>query len=369
MREEDSAIRSKEEEYAVLVEIGKALTSTLNLEEILETVIDKIRMLVNPRSWSLLLVDDETGELVFAKAISSVGAQLEGMRLPRGTGIAGWVAEHGEPLLVPDVSMDPRFSAAMDRNFSFTTRSIVCIPLRCRRKVVGVIQLINSIDEGSFREEDLPILEAIADFTGIAVDNARNLERINTLAITDDLTGLFNSRQFREMLEYEIARSIRFGGEVSLVFIDLDRFKPINDRYGHLVGSRVLAELGRLIGKSLRKVDRAFRYGGDEFVLILPGTPKEGGRVVARNILDLIRNHRVDTGTGETAGVTASLGIATYPDDASRLEDLIKAADCAMYRVKESGRDAVWAVGDPEPATPPGASPQTLAATLLSLGQ
>lgn len=328
-------------ELNIMVEIGKTLTSSLDLQAVLGLIMERVRHLLNPRAWSLLLVDEETDELCFEIADSPVGEQLSGLRLKMGEGIAGWVARHGLPVLCEDVRSDGRFSRHVDDMLSFTTRSVVCVPLVFRKRVLGVIELINSLDEVQFNDADLKILGAIADYAAIAIDNARNFKRIHELLVTDELTGLFNANHFHTLLEYEIQRSKRYASEFSLVFLDLDRFKNVNDTHGHLVGSRLLSEFGGVLKKHVRACDLCARYGGDEFVIILPNTSSRGALSMVSNLRESVAEHRFLADNGERLGVTASYGIATFPADADSKRGLIQAADQAMYQVKESTRDGV----------------------------
>ena len=336
-----SALERRNRELEVLIEIGKALTSTLDLEAVLNLIMDQVSRLLKSRSWSLLLRDEQSGALIFEIAVSPVAERLKGVRLARGQGVAGWVAEHGEPLLIADVRQDPRFSAKVDAATKFTSHSLLCVPIRSRDQVLGVIELVNGVDERSFTEADLQILATIADYAAIAIVNARNFRRISELVITDDLTGLYNSRHLHTLLDEEIERVNRFGGKLSLIFIDLDFFKTVNDTRGHIVGSRTLAEIGRLISGNIRKVCKAARYGGDEFVVILPNTGKEGAVTLAKRLHQVFREHEFHDEQRVAFNLTASFGLATYPDDAGSKDELVRLADQAMYRVKESTRDAV----------------------------
>ncbi len=340
-RELLALLERRSEELETLVEIGKALTSTLDLREVLGAIMDKVSLLLRPKNWSLLLVDDESGDLTFEIAVSPAADRLKGIRLKKGQGIAGWVALHGEPLLIPDVTLDPRFAPGVDEAVEFTTRSIVCVPLKSKNRVLGVVELLNNMDEGEFCEADLKILSTIADFAAIAIENARYFEKVRELIITDDLTGLYNARHLLEYLDYEVDRARRYGMPLSLVFLDLDYFKGVNDTHGHLVGSRLLTEMGSLIRKCVRSTDVAARYGGDEFVVVLPNTDKEGALTVAGNLRRQVKEHFFLSEQGYRVRVTASFGVATYPQDAQTKLALIRLADQAMYRVKETTRDAV----------------------------
>ncbi|GAB4262072.1 MAG: hypothetical protein Kow0092_12150 [Deferrisomatales bacterium] len=334
-------LERRNEELSVLVEIGKALTSTLDLREVLSIIMEKVGALLKPKTWSLLLLDEETEELTFEIAVSPAAERLKGIRLRKGEGIAGWVALHGKPLLIPNVAEDERFAAQVDEAVSFTTRSIICLPLKSKNRVLGVIELVNSLEERRFSEADLKILDTIADYAAIAIENARYFEKVRKLVITDELTGLYNSRYLLEFLDYEIDRARRYGTSLSLVFLDLDFFKDINDTYGHLVGSRLLTEMGQVIRKHIRKSDMAARYGGDEFVVVLPNTDKEGAFTMASNLRQRIKDHYFLSEEGYRIRLTASFGVACYPADAQSKLALIRQADHAMYRVKDSTRDGV----------------------------
>jgi len=331
-------------ELAILHDVAKALTSSLNLDSILQAIMEKVAAYFQPDTWSLLMTDDEYHELYFAIAIGDASASLKSVRLKIGEGIAGWVALHGEPLVVPDVSKDERFSSRVDDMTRWKTRSILCVPLSSKGKILGVIQLIN-VDMSSFGSDQFMLLQALADYAAIAIDNARAVEKIQELTITDDCTGLYNARHLYNTIESEVYRSIRFGYEFSVVFLDLDRFKLVNDNHGHLIGSRLLAEIGGTIKNHLRLIDYAFRYGGDEFVVLLPQTNKNAALVVARRLRDLLRSSQFHLGENIDLNVRASLGVATFPEDANNAHDLIRQADEMMYTVKNTTRDAIAICG------------------------
>ena len=328
------------EELNIFHDVAKALTSTLNLDSVLQTIMDKMAEYFRPDTWSLLMVDESKEELYFAIAVGDASETLKTLRLKLGEGIAGWVAKHGESLIVPDVYTDPRFAKRVDEMTKWKTRSIICIPLRAKHRVLGVIQLINC-DVGGFSDNDMLLLQALCDYAAIAVDNARAVERIQELTITDDVTGLYNARHLYKTLEAEVYRSARFGYEFSVIFIDLDHFKNVNDTYGHLVGSKLLTEIGYTIKTHLRLIDYAFRYGGDEFVILLPQTGKESAQIVAKRLRDVYRGSKFLRDDGLDINVRASMGIATYPEDAKSAHEIIRQADEMMYTVKNTTRDNI----------------------------
>jgi diguanylate cyclase (GGDEF)-like protein len=286
------------------------------------------------------MVDEGKDELYFAIAVGDAADTLKSVRLKVGEGIAGWVAKHGEPLIVPDVYSDARFAKRIDEMTKWQTRSIICLPLLSKQRVLGVIQLINAPMEG-FGENELLLLQTLCDYAAIAIDNAKAVEKIQELTITDDCTGLYNARHLYKTLEAEVYRSARWGYEFTVLFIDLDHFKQVNDTHGHLVGSKLLSEIGYRIKSNLRLIDYAFRYGGDEFVVLLPQTMKDAALIVAKRLRDVFRQIQFLADDGLNLSVRASIGVASYPDDAKSAHEIIRQADEMMYMVKNTTRDNI----------------------------
>src|SRR4051812_17152126 len=349
------------DELAVLNEIGKALTSSLDIGEVMHVILAKVSELLKPSNWSLLLKDHGTGELYFHAAVGEGSDRLLGMRLKPGEGIAGWVSQHNQPLLVKNVHADPRFASRFDKASRFHTKSILCVPLTFKDRTLGVIELVNGPNDGAFHEEDLKILGTVAEFSAIAIENARNFHKVQELTILDDHTGLFNSRHLKRSLELEVMRATRFGHPVSVIFFDLDYFKRVNDTHGHQAGSQVLHEIGRLLLKTLRSTDVPVRYGGDEFVILMPETSKDQAIAAARRIGGEIakRGFPPDNPYGPIR-LTASLGVPAFPDAARDPENLTRRADEAMSRVKAERRGGVLAAVSPAERT------QTLTAVVSS---
>ena len=328
------------QELSIFHDVAKALTSSLDLDSILQTIMEKMAEYFRPDTWSLLMVDEAKSELYFAIAVGAASQVLTNARLKMGEGIAGWVAKNGQALIVPDVQADPRFSPRLDEMTRWKTRSIICVPLRSKHRVLGVIQLVN-VDMKHFTDQEEFFLQSLCDYAAIAIENARSVEKIQELTITDDCTGLYNARHLYKTLEAEVYRSARFGYEFTVLFIDLDHFKQVNDTHGHLIGSKLLAEIGYLIKAQLRLIDYAFRYGGDEFVILLPQTPKDAALVVARRLRDTLRTTLFCQEEGLNLNVRASIGVATYPHDAKTPHDVIRQADEMMYLVKNTTRDNI----------------------------
>jgi diguanylate cyclase (GGDEF)-like protein len=344
--DEIAELKRQVERLSLFHEVGKTLASTLDLQKILQTIMEKISDFLQPDTWSLLMLDEATQELYFEIAIGAGANKLKDVRLKVGEGIAGWVAAKGEPVLVEDVRKDTRFTSKYDELTQVETRSVVCVPIKGREKVLGVIELINCLGRESFRNEDIPILKNLADYAAIALENARYVQRIHELTITDDCTALYNARHLHFVLDAEIYRSNRYNYEFSVIFIDLDHFKQVNDTHGHLVGSKLLWMIGDLIKGHLRLIDYAFRYGGDEFVVLLPQTSKENALMVVRRVKDLLNSTVFFTEEGLNIKVTASFGLASFPNDARTRKEILRMADEAMYLVKNTTRNNIALAGE-----------------------
>ena len=317
-------------DFLSFVEVARLLNSSLELNAVLRSLLSGLDRLLGPSHWSLLLRDNK--DLVFTLVRGEAEQMLVGQRLRAGEGIAGWVAQQGETLLIPDVAIDERFSPRMDAKTRFATRSILAVPLRTGEQVIGVIEVINALDEREFTADDLHILEAFANFAAVAIENARRHEALLEANRNDPLTGLRNSTYFLGTVDATVQRNESF----ALVFFDMDRFKPLVDQHGHLHGSAALAEVGRLMAAGLQAGEQGCRFGGDEFALLLEGA--DGARAAARagELAARIRAHTFLTRDGIHARLDASFGWAAFPEDARSATELLQLADARMYAAKRS---------------------------------
>jgi diguanylate cyclase (GGDEF)-like protein len=220
----------------------------------------------------------------------------------------------------------------------------MCVPVKSRDRIIGVLEFVNKTTGDPFTREDLDLLMRLVDQTAIAIERVLLYQKMEELALTDDLTKLFNTRYLNRTIEIEIQRSRRYNTSVSLIFMDIDYFKHINDHYGHLVGSKVLVEIGQILLKSLRSIDIVARYGGDEFVIVLPQTPPAAAIQIAERMRKAVEQNVFLKKEGYSLRMTASFGVASYPENAQSKDDLIRLADEAMYRVKYQTRNAVYAI-------------------------
>ncbi len=328
----------------VFHEVARALTQSLELEAILLVIMDKMAQFFGPERWSMLLVDDKTQQLYYAIAVGEDAETLKGLRVPLGEGVAGWVATTGNPLVVPDVSMDEQWSAFSKAHPELNIQSIACVPVRAGDKTLGVIQLLNSkLDLLS--EYSISFLRLLCDYAAIAIQNASSVERIHELTITDDCTGLFNARHLYTLLDEQLAEfNQRPTYQFSLLFMDLDRFKQVNDTHGHLIGSRLLSEVGGVMKRSLGPDNACVRYGGDEFVALLPGLDKKSAIEATTRLWEQLRQEKFLSGAGLNLNLAGSFGLATFPEDGNTVQTIIRSADTEMYRAKTT-RDNISVAG------------------------
>ncbi|HWP45746.1 MAG TPA: diguanylate cyclase [Candidatus Limnocylindrales bacterium] len=345
-QKEKEARRREEEKTRKLMALMKAtqfMTSSLNLDQVLNSIIRLSQDFIYGSECSLMLLT-ENQEL---KVVAST-ADFEGwgaLRIRVGEGLPGWVIENKETLVVPDLLSDARCSSyELARAHQF--KCYLGIPLQVKEKIIGVLN-VYAAGPGSFSEEDIHLLQSFANQAGIAIENAQLYEREQRdrqiqekLAITDGLTGIPNHRHLQDFLAKEFERARRYMHPLSLIMLDIDSFKNINDTCGHEVGDLVLKEIAKLLAISVREVDLVARYGGEEFAIVLPETSLESAFNTAERLRLRIERSKIQTPKGELQ-VTISLGISCLKASHQTKDELISAADEALYRAKRGGKNRV----------------------------
>jgi len=257
------------------------------------------------------------------------------------SGITGHIIQTQKTVYIPDL-LDPineRIVKLFTRLNKSDGRSFLGVPMKLRGQVIGVLA-IQSLKMDAYDSDKIRLIETIATQASAALENARLFERMEKLAITDGLTGLLNRRYFFELAEKEITRAVRYQKPLSLLMIDIDHFKRINDQFGHLVGDQMLQLIARNCTKILRKVDIISRYGGEEFTVLLPETDLKESLVAAERLREAIASSQVVSREG-VAKVTGSLGVATLGMCPPDIKQLIDCADKALYEAKKGGRNQV----------------------------
>jgi diguanylate cyclase (GGDEF)-like protein len=360
--------------------LGDTLSSTHDLQRMLQVILRTALAATSAQAGVVLLVDPAEGVLVgqCGQGLAERGAAEWPLRLPLGAGLLGTVAQTGESRRGLDLpSRAPGEPCG---------RTYIAVPFAARRPpaadgaetaVRGVLALYDRLGGDEFDDADQVTLRTFAAQAAIAVENVRIHEEAQRLSYTDPLTGLYNYRMLRDSLRREVERASRFGHRLCVLVLDLDRFKEVNDSYGHSAGDAVLAEFARRLRAEVREVDLAFRQGGEEFVLLLPETDALGGitlaerlgtamrgtamTVTARRIADEHRRHgpvgRQPDGPPRTLRipVTVSIGIAVFPDHGGTGVAVLEAADDALYVAKADGRDTYRVAADAAlvPTSPP----------------
>jgi diguanylate cyclase (GGDEF)-like protein len=328
--------------FATLQEITSLINGGKAQETIFESVLDCALQMLHAQAVFLVTVEGKRVRK-YARRISPDGQlhPLERYDLSSHSGISRWVILEGRPVHIPDVGADPRYHAESDSLPGLRPTSCLAAPLKVRETTLGVLVAINRVGEAPFDIRHLRILSLLANHTAIAIENGKLYRRAEQLAVTDDLTQVYNYRYLKMALRREVKRAARFGQSFSIVMLDVDNLKAYNDQNGHLRGSEVLRQVAQILVREARSIDLVAKYGGDEFVVILPQTTREGACVLAERIKTAIEGTafpRVKAGV-----ITVSLGVATYPGNGATAGELIEAADVALYAAKQSGKNQVSA--------------------------
>ncbi|MBQ0892794.1 diguanylate cyclase [Micromonospora sp. U56] len=330
-----------------LAVLGDTLASTHDLQRILRVILHSALAATGARAGAVLLLDPD-GVLVgqCAEGLDGRVPDAEPLRVPIGAGVIGAVAATGEP---QRGRVEPAEAPAGEPR----CETYVAVPFAApggaepagREPAVGVLALYDRLGGEEFDDDDLATLRTFAGHAAVAVENVRVHEEAQRLSLTDPLTGLWNYRYLRESLRREVERASRFGRMLSILALDVDRFKRVNDTYGHTAGDVVLAEFARRVRGEIREVDLAFRQGGEEFVVLLPETDARGAAIVAERLGAAVRDTPIVVDEHVAITVTVSIGIAVYPDHASTGQQVLDAADEALYAAKAAGRDGYRVTG------------------------
>jgi diguanylate cyclase (GGDEF)-like protein len=313
------------------IQVIRSVNQTLEPGKVADALLDHAQMWFPAACHAVAILEDAEGVSLLAE---------RGPSEPFGNHlltVGRWVIDNDRPLMTANIQTDRRVSEQGEA-------TVVAFPLRARKRPIGALIALDPVvsDQNPALPRALEdLLETLLEVPALALDTAVQLRRFEALSVTDDLTGLYNSRYLNQVLRRESKRAIRSARPVSMLFLDLDGFKNVNDRHGHLSGSRALVEAAEVIQRCSRETDIVARFGGDEFAVILPDTNPDGAMAMAERVRERISLHPFLASEGLTIRLTASIGVATLPDMAGSAEELIRVSDAAMYGVKDTGKNGV----------------------------
>ena len=325
--------KTREDENTFFNTVSDVFSADVELDKGLSSIMEQLKDLTGSAAWSLLLNDEPAFDIIplkFSKKIRKI-------HLNKDNGITGWVMENKTPLNIEDLAKDKRFNKKIDGFPNLKPGPLLCVPLIVRG-MTGALRLARKSRQTTYSKRDMELAINTASFAAMAIERDYLSNKIKH----DELTNLFNSSHMKETMESEIQRAERYGSHFSIVFMDIDDFKRVNDRFGHLVGSRILIEIASILQKNLRSVDILARYGGDEYVIVLPQTSRKASFIIAERLRKTIEKNIFLKDNGYTVRLTASFGVASYPEDANTKEDLLKLADDAMYHGKFLTKNMVY---------------------------
>jgi len=325
-----SQLKEREEELSIINRSNLIISSSLNIQSIYDNFIKELKQIVEV-DWAAITVIEDT-ELYFMAISTEVGSPWKvGEKIPLKGTVTEWAAKHHQLIQERNLSKEVLFDA--DKRYSqYSLRSIVYLPLIISNRVIGTLA-VASCKEDAYNARHIKLLEQLALQIAMPIENARLYAKTERLARVDSLTGLLNRRSLDEVLSREISRHSRYGGAFSLIIFDIDSFKLFNDNYGHLAGDELLRQIGVIINKTIRETDMAFRFGGDEFAVLLPLTTINAALMAAERI----RQKAFASMEIGSVPVSISLGVASWPADGISPNEILKAADQALYQAKRAG--------------------------------
>jgi diguanylate cyclase (GGDEF)-like protein len=318
---------------AALFEIGKLIGSELDPGVLLSRIAELICQLIGAKACSVMLLDADRKRLLAKAAYGVRSERMQSLSFRIGEGVAGWVVERGEPALIPDVAQDARFVVLPGNQTPIA--ALVCVPLMARGDRVGVVTA-TSDRVGAFDADHLELVKFIARTIALDIENVR----LHRVAVTDPLTGAYNREFLVQRLPQEIAAAGDADRPLSVAIVDVDRFKSVNDRYGHNIGDAVLTEVARRLRGAIRAGDLLVRYGGEEFLAVLPRADAGRAWEIGERMRKRVGERAFDVGDGIALLLRVSVGVAQWRTREA-MPALIERADAALYGAKDRGRNRV----------------------------
>lgn len=333
------------EEQMLLYDIGIMLANAEKSDHALKLIVEAAMNLLEMAAGSAALFDEERGEMRMAVVMGFRGEKppLHIWKVRPG-GLTAHILSNSQPTIIEELDNNPKFDTSHLKDQGF--RSLVAVPLKADGKIVGILY-VDDFRPRKFSGREINLMGLLGALAASAVEKVLMLERAEEMAVTDELTKVYNHRYFARTLLTELKRAERHGEQVGLCMIDVDHFKKFNDTHGHLRGNEVLIEIAKIMRIAMRETDVVARYGGEEFAVILPKTSKSQAVALADRLREAVEQVRFPGAELQPMGnLTVSIGVAAYPDDcdtADSVADIIELADQALYRSKTAGRNRVTA--------------------------
>ena len=325
-------LMKREKELAMINSLAGVISSSLNIQDVYDAFVSELKEIVETDYTAISIIEEN--DIYMAAISTEVGSAWQaGQRIPLAGSAIEWVNINRKPFYDRDISLGKRFWTT-EEHFKRNIRSILHLPLINKGSVVGVLTL-GSRKPYAYSPEQITLLEHLASQIAAPIENSKLYTQTEQIARVDGVTELFNRRHFDERLKEEIDRHARYGDALSLLLLDLDNFKKYNDTYGHLAGDKVITLAASQIKSAIRSSDLAFRYGGDEFAVILPNSTT----MEAFNVAERVRERVSADMSSKQIDVTISIGVASWPGDGATLDELCSAADTALYYAKRTGQN------------------------------
>jgi diguanylate cyclase (GGDEF)-like protein/putative nucleotidyltransferase with HDIG domain len=331
-------------EYRQLVlSFAQRMSNVIDLDELAEAMLKPIAKAVNATQASLLLPSNGGFGSEFAERLVEEEPIIP-IKLGKDSPVVNWLAREDEPLSRELIDIAPEFKGLwqVERDITEGVEIELLVPMKSKGNLVGILALSKKESGSHYSSDDIDLVTTLVNEAAVAIENAQLYALARERAHIDELTGLYNHRYFHERIDEEISRCSRFGDIFSLLFLDMDLFKMYNDVYGHLAGDDILRDIGQYIKGTIRGIDMAFRYGGDEFTIILPQASLDDAHTVAERIRKRIESEMDSKGVA----LTCSMGIASWPTEGVMREEILQAADAALYHSKQAGRNRISLASD-----------------------
>lgn len=333
----DNKIRKRLLILSAVSRLHHNIGASLDIEEVGKKIVNILKEITDCYTCAILLIEEKD-----IRVLAEIGflTSLANVRFTRETPAIKRIIETKEYLFSNDLHNDPLLSSCIPTGCQ--AQSILCVPICIGEEVRGIIHL-DSLEQNAFDEDDLNLAQLLAKEVSMVLERSLLYEEIKALTLRDTLTQTYNRRKMDEDLDSEIARSKRYTRPLSLLMIDIDWFKNYNDYHGHQKGDDVLKKIASILVHNLRSIDRVYRYGGEEFIVLLPEVDKEGAMACAERLRRRVEQEPFEKEADSQPGgkLTISIGVASFPLDADTKEKLIEAADSALYRAKALGRNRV----------------------------